>query len=209
MGRPWEIQPGRGERILAGLGEDVQLRAKFPSTSWLQNEVTLGEDAAESIITRGMKALAADNVGFGSGLILGRLMAAEKRSLAATHIGNGLLDKIEQLERKSYLEANPDEWRAHLGVLITPLVPDAVFWHVTSGWPRTRERETRMLHVGEERGGRFTMHDSFISAPDVGGQLTIMAGWNMLEGNGVTVTGLVSPETGEPQVDLEVLARAG
>jgi hypothetical protein len=210
MRKSWEIQPGRGARILEGLGKDVHMRAKLGlPTPQLRAEAAQAEEAAEAIISRGIRTLAAGDTAITRNLLLNRLMVAEQKSLATTRIGTTLLDNIEELENKPYLESDPCEWRAHQKVTITPLVEDAVFWDVTSGWSRTRERGTRMLRVGEEREGRFTMHDSLISAPALGGQLTITSGWNFLEGLGVTVTGLVSPETGEPQVDLEVLARTG
>jgi hypothetical protein len=208
MSKPWEIQPGAGAKILESLGKDVRLRARLgPPTAQLRAQAAESEAAAQTIAKRAARNLLAGDTAVTRNMLLNRLMVAEQRSLATTQIGGILLTHIQKLERKNYLEADPLEWRSHLAVRVTPLVPDTVFWKVDSGSRRRSERETRMLEVGEARQGRFTRTDSLISAPELGGQLTLMSGYSYLEGDHITVIGLVSPQTGEPQVDLDVLAR--
>jgi hypothetical protein len=210
MRKSWEIQPGKGASILEGLGKDVRLRARLgPPTEEQHAEIVEAQQAAEDIIDRGIHTLFAGETSITRNQLLGRLMVAEHRSLASARIGDTLYWQLVQFENRSYLEADQTELLPHIKIGITPLVPDAVFWDVCSGWPRTRERETRMLRVDEAREGRFTKYNSLLSAPAVGGKLTMSSGGSFIDPNHVTITGLVSPVTGEPQVDLEVFAKTG
>jgi hypothetical protein len=205
MAMSWEIQPGKGADILASIGEDVRLHASLGvPTAQLE-----AKEASEAIVDYGFEKTAAEVGVVTARSLLNRLMRAQQLQLAEAHVGHILATRIHSLERNNHLQTASYNRRDNLRVRIVPLVAEAVFWHVTSGWPRGREGETRMLQAGEEREGHFGFNHSLISAPAVGGRLALDAGRGFLEPHGVIVTGLVSPETGEPQVDLEILTRAG
>lgn len=210
MGKPWEIQTGRGASILTDLGEAVRLRARLgPPTAQLEDEEVEARKASEALVDYGLEKTSADLKVITARPLVDRLMRAQQLHLAETEVGRILVDRIHNLEGKNHLQTASYHRRDNLRVHIVPLVSDAVFWHVRSGWPKMRERETRMLEAGEEREGYVGALESLIAAPAVGGQLALAWGGSFIERNLVHATGLVSPQTGEPQVELEVLARAG
>jgi hypothetical protein len=206
MGKSWEVQQGRGARILAGLGQDVRLRATFGGpTARLEAEAAEAEKAAEAIVDYGIQKTTADRRVVTSSSLFDQLLRSQQRHLAQAQIGRSLLEELHQLEGKNYLRTASYGGRDNLRVRVIPLIPDAVRWDSNEGW--RNEPKSEMLSVGDAKEGRFGYNHLLISAPDLGGQLTMYDRTGHIFYRPAMVTGLVSPETGEPQVELEVLAR--
>ncbi|HEY5442164.1 MAG TPA: hypothetical protein VIJ68_01350 [Candidatus Saccharimonadales bacterium] len=209
MANPWEIQPGVGARILEGLGEDVRLRAQLgPPTAQLEAEAIEARTAVGAIINYGYEKTVADLGVVTARPLVDRLLREQQRHLAKAQAGAVLLQRIKDLEGRTHLQKASDQRRDDLRVRMVALVPYAVERHYEEGW--FNERTSKTLQPGEELEGclRDLLDDSIISAPTVGGRLT-MESERVFSWQSRTVTGLVSPETGEPQVELEVLARRG
>lgn len=206
MRKSWEVQHGKGARILAQLGKDTQLRARLGvPTSQLRLEAAGADLHASEIIYAQLTELALVAGTVSCEAIIGRLSLPEQRQLVTAQVGRSLVSMVDEFESRRYLTPEPHSW----GVRITPLFEDAVYWKVVSGWPKVRERESRTLQIGEIREGNTGFSGSIISAPAIGGQLVMYSGGNPLERNMIYVTGLVSPQTGDPQAELEILAKSG
>lgn len=206
----WEVQPGMGEAILAGIGADVRKRRQMaPSTAMLELLAEVYEKTAEILVEEQQledPVSAYDGNSRYENVIM-PFVDVETEQLEKAQAVRTLMGEARRFGRKEYLGRDPD-WRTR----IEPLESGVVGWKVTGGAGGNPDKgKLRMLEEGEVREGRGGMIGSIVSAPEQGGELTMdFEGAERLVRirQGIHVTGLVSPENGDPQVDLQIFQKA-
>jgi hypothetical protein len=204
--RSWEVQPGMGEAILTGLGNDVHMRKRLgPSTPRLILLGDVHEQTADILIAERLREVATVEDDISLEALTRRFTRAEQTQLAKARAMRSLIERVEELEGREYL-GNDHIWR----VRINPLESGVVGWKATGGGGNSGEGEMQMLKAGKVKEGMSGVVGSITSVPELGGELVMdFEGEDRLlpRRKGIHVTGLVSPETGDPQVDLQILAK--
>lgn len=205
MLRKWEVQPGLGEAILAGIGNDVNRRRQIgPSIPTMELVAQANIQTADILLARQTQRTRVPfDMDHESPLSDYAARLTQRQLQAALDLRKLIEEAREIEEREHWGQGHP-----HFRVRIKALEPDAVGWRKSGsagGSPTKGKQE--ILEPGEARTGRSGSIGSIASAPHLGGQLLMdFEGMNPLR-KGIYVTGLVSPDTGEPQVDLQILTK--
>lgn len=121
-----------------------------------------------------------------------------------------LMTETQELDGKKYINRDDPKFRFVLRVLEEG--DGLVSWRESgAAGGNDTKGEAVMLEAGEEREGEGGAIRSIASAPHIGGRLTAdfpgKEVWWLPRRKGLYVDGLVSPETGDPQVDLQILMK--
>lgn len=207
LGKSWEVQPGLGAEILSGLGNDVrERRALGPPMPQLLLLAEVYEQSADILREEHMNLVSAVSANTELAALLRRFGGTDERvQMSRYEYTQALIAKAQKIDSREYL-GNDHNWRFR----IRPLVSEAVGWKVTGGGGNSGEGETLLLPTDEVREGRSGVVGSITSSTEVGGELVIdLPGKERIlpRRRGVHITSLVSPQTGDAQVDLEILVK--
>lgn len=206
IGKSWEIQTGLGEEILRDIGEVVRERKELgPPTEDLEFLAAVHYQSASLLVARRLPDVAAGLNGPDAEAVDVRLSPDEYDQYLKALRMETLINRARNLGDTTYLD-NSHMWR----VRIEPFLSGAVELAVTGGGGSSGVKKSRMLEVGETIEGKSGVIGAIKASPSVGGEVIFdFPGEErpLPRRQGVHVTGLVSPDTGEEQASLEILAR--
>lgn len=206
MAKSWEIQPGLGEDILEDMGEVVRERKKLgPSTPDMKFLAGIHYWSVDLLIARRVPEITSLMASHDAEPVSLRLSPEEYEQYVKAEQLATRIKRAEELEGIRYLDAGQN-WRVRL----EPFESGVVQWRASGGAGGGSGGKSRLLERGEVMEGRNGTIGAIDSVPAIGGELIMD-----FEGEerflplrkGIHVTGLVSPETGEPQADLQILEK--
>ncbi len=207
MLKKWEVQPGLGREILAGLGNDVIARQKIgPSVTMMDLIAQAHEETADILHAEHMGRVAdADERALEA--LAGEYEGAEHGQRSRAEDVRAKIGEARRLAGKEYL-GNIPHWRFQLEVLR----PGMVEWKkMGAAGGGDVAKDSAILSPGEVIHGLSGAVGRLSSAPETGGELVMDFPGETKKPlqirQGIHITGLVSPETGEPQVDLQIFMK--
>lgn len=195
-----------GEAIVAGISHDVHARRELgPSIATMQRTALIHEYIAEVLRARHSHN---GPVPFDVELDLLPVRADKsgQSHMEAAIAVHRLMAAARGVEGRKYMGSDHN-WRFRLEVLAS----DAVEWKkMGAAGGGDEAKHSRTLEQGEVVHGLSGTVGLIAAAPLVGGELAMdfpgkIRGLQTRQG--IHITGLVSPQTGDPQVDLQIFAR--
>ncbi len=201
-----KYRPGVGEAIVAGIGQDVRTRRELgPSVAIMQRTALVHEYISEVL-----RAKHSRNGSFPFDVELDLLPVRADRSgqshMEAAIAIHRLIAAARDVEGRKYMGSDHN-WRFRMEVLAS----EAVEWKKKgAAGGKGAVKNSRTLERGEIIHGLSGTVGLIASDPDAGGRLVMdfpgeRRGFQTRQG--IHITGLVSPETGEPNVDLQIMMR--
>ncbi len=208
MLKKWEVQPGMGEEILAGIGRDVRARRQIgPSIQMMELIALAHEGTADTLHEEHMdRAADADERVFEA--LVREYEGAEYGQRSQAEDMRARIGEARRLAGKEHLGNRP-HWRFRLEALEA----DECGWKkMGAAGGGDEAKDSGILEPGEVIHGLSGAVGLITSAPESGGELVydfpgeIRKPWQIRQG--MHVTGLVSVETGDPNVDLQIFMKA-
>ena len=197
-----------GEAILAGIGHDVRTRQELgPSIPEMHRRALIHERVSETLRTSDPRN-GSSPFDVELDLLPVRADKSGQNRMEAAIAIHRLIAAARAIEGRKYL-GNDHNWRFRMEVL----EPDAVEWRkMGAAGGGDKVKDSRMLEEREVVHGLSGAVGLIASAPEAGGELVMdfpgeRRGFRTRQG--IHITGLVSPEDGKPQVDLQILNRKG
>jgi hypothetical protein len=188
------------------MGEVVRERkALGPSVDDLEFLSDVYHSSASLLIARRLPVLADTLTGTDAEPVDVRLADDEYDQVGKAQQTDVLIERAKKLEDITYLD-NSNMWRLR----IEPIQSGVVRLAITGGAGGSDTKKSRFLEAGEVIEGKSGVIGAISSSPSLGGEIVFdhLGRERPLPlRRGVHITGLVSPETGEEQASLEILAK--
>ncbi len=207
MLRKWELQPGMGEAILAGIGQDVRERRQIGPSVTMMDLIAQAHEATADVLHAENMELVADADERALEALAGEYEGAEYAQRSQAEDMRARIGEARRIAGKEHL-GNIPQWRFRLEVLEAGVVE---FKKMGAAGGGNKAKDSGILKPGEVIQGLSGAVGLITSAPESGGELIydfpgdVRRPWHIRQC--MHVTGLVSVETGEPNVDLQVLMK--